>query len=74
MKNRRTAGGYKLRVYIDAIKEVKSMTDQQWLGQWVAEWVNRRSNAQYIPRLMWLSYLESCALIEAEQFATKEAA
>lgn len=70
MRNRRTVEGYKLRVYIDAIKDVKAMTDQEWLDQWAIS----ANDSPYLTRTMWISYLESCALIEAEKFATLEAA
>lgn len=71
MRNRRTVEGYKLRVLIDAIKDVKAMSDAQWLAQWVSHAV---PSDRYITRSMWLSYLEACALMEAEKFATPEAA
>lgn len=67
---RRTKEGYKLRIYMDAIKACKAMTDEQWVDQWAAS----DSRDRYQSRKMWLSYLESCALVEAEKMARKEVA
>jgi hypothetical protein len=59
---RRTTDGYKLRVYIDQIKEVRSMSD----AEWVDSQATTASSGPYLTRLMWLSYLERCAIQEAE--------
>ena len=67
---RRTREGYRLRIYIDAIKAVKAMTD----AQWVDTQSQRESCGPYMTRLMWLRYLESCALTEAEHMLPSEAA
>jgi len=68
MKNRRTQKGYKLRVYMDAIKDAKATTDEQWIDQWAT------SEGTYVSRVVFLSYLEQCALIEAEKYMAKDAA
>lgn len=68
MEDRRTGLGYKLRVYVDAIREVKSMTLNQWIDSQVG------SSEPYRTKEMWLSYLESCAVIEAVKLSYIEAA
>lgn len=69
MKDRRTKEGYKLRVYMDQIREVKSMSDERW----IEEFVKYNKDGPYVPRLAWLAYLEECALIEAEKLLTRVA-
>jgi enoyl reductase-like protein len=65
MIDRRRPEAYRLRVYIDAIKEVESMTDAAWLDRYVqAALINR--NAAWFPRFAWLEYLKACALRESE--------
>lgn len=71
MGNRRTVEGYKLRVLIDAIKDVKAMSDAQWLAQWVSHAV---PSDRYITRTMWIGYLESSVMMEAEKLVLEEAA
>jgi hypothetical protein len=72
MKNRRTSAGYKLRVYIDQIKLVKAMTDEQWVDEWLKTCT---ADSTFILRDYWISYLEQCALEEAETMVShKEAA
>jgi hypothetical protein len=68
--NRRTKEGYKLRVYMDAIKEVKSMSNEEW----IATQASYQSQGHYISRAMWLTYLEGCALQEADKLLQREAA
>jgi hypothetical protein len=60
---RRTTEGYKLRIYIDAIKAVKSMSDAEWIETQAA----CGSSGLYMTRLQWLAYLEGCAIQEAER-------
>jgi hypothetical protein len=57
--DRRTSAGYKLRVYMDAIKEVKAMTDDMWMNSQIL------SDSRYMPKDVWIAYLEGCALAEA---------
>jgi len=64
MENRRTPRGYKLRVYMDAIKEVKFTTDEVWLDQWI----KLGGNSPFVSRAGWKYYLEQCALVEAEKY------
>lgn len=71
MKDRRTKEGYKLRVYMDQIKEIKAMSDAEWVDQWVKY---AGKDDVYVNRLSWLGYLEGCALKEAEKMAQREAA
>lgn len=61
MLNRRTKEGYKLRVYMDQIKEVRAMTEAQWIEQWITG----GQDMAYISRIKWIGYLEQCALKEA---------
>lgn len=69
MKDRRTKEGYKLRVYIDEIKHVKAMTKEEW----VAQWLSCPTSEVYLSQDVWISYLERCAMIEAEKIALGEA-
>jgi hypothetical protein len=70
MNDRRTSAGWKLRIYMDAIRDAKAMTDDAWIDMQVY------SDARYLPRDVWISYLEGCALREAETMIdyNKEAA
>lgn len=70
MQERRTQEGYKLRVYFDAIKEAKAMSDEEWTNAWAVS----GSNAPYMPKSVWIAYLESCAMKEAEKLVGREAA
>ena len=70
MIDRRTKEGYRLRIYMDQIKQVKAMTDEEWVNNWVIYPISDI----YFTRNSWLQYLESCALIEAEKMAKGEAA
>ena len=67
---RRTKEGIKLRVYIDAIRRVKAMT----VDEWTTEQSKVVSEERYVSKDMWLSYLEGCAILEAEQLIRLEAA
>lgn len=60
---RRTTEGYKLRVYIDAIKDVKSMSKAQWIESQAAS----EASGPYVTQDMWIAYLEHCAIQEAER-------
>jgi hypothetical protein len=70
MRERRTLEGYRLRIYIDAIKEAKTMTN----AEWVEAWSKRPEHETYIPRLVWIDYLEQCAMIEADKLAESRVA
>jgi len=70
MKNRRTKEGYRLRIYIDAIKAVKAMSE----AEWVEMQSKHASIDRYLSRGEWLAYLESCAIQEADKFLRLEAA
>lgn len=69
-KNRRTTEGYRLRVYIDAIHDAKAMTDEEW----IEAWATNPAHCRYVPRNVWIAYLEQCAIREAEAFMRLEAA
>ena len=69
MKDKRTTEGYKLRVYMDAIKDAKAITDDQWVAQWI-----KSVDAQWIPKSNWIAYLEQCAIGELEKIYRREAA
>ena len=72
MRDRRTSAGYKLRVYIDQIKLVQAMTDEQWVDEWVRTCT---TESRFLLRDTWVHYLERCALEEAEtMISQKEAA
>jgi hypothetical protein len=69
MKDRRTKEGFRLRAYMDAIREVRTMTDEQWTSNFVLQ-----KGGSFIPRITYLAYLEHCALVEAEKLLKPEAA
>ena len=69
-KNRRTVEGYKLRVYIDAIKQARMTTD----AEWIEGWASGPSDCAYMPKIVWVSYLERCAIEEAGKLMEQEAA
>ena len=60
---RRNPAAYKLRVYVGAIKDAKSMDDTQWSDAWTK---HITINSTWISRTTWIAYLEACALQEAE--------
>lgn len=63
LTDRRTLRGWKLRTYIDALKDAQSMTDAQWMEAWVASCT---ADSVYIPRTTWIAILQTWALHEAE--------
>ncbi len=69
-KERRTKEAYKLRIYIDAIKTVKAMSDDEWIRQWAVS----DSQDRYRSRSEWLGVLEGWAIMEADNMLIKEAA
>lgn len=70
MEDRRTKEGYRLRVYIDAIKEAKAMTE----AEWVDGWIRGPKDAPYTPLSTWIIYLEQCVIAEASNLMRGEAA
>jgi hypothetical protein len=70
IKEKRTKEGYRLRVYIDALNDARTMTNEEWIGQWAndPEW------DAYVPLDTWVAYLEKCIVKESEVFFRKEAA
>jgi hypothetical protein len=71
MKDRRTKEGYKLRVYMDQIKAVKAMTDEEWVDQWAKY---SGLNDTYVTRISWISYLEQCVMNEVNSLIKRGAA
>lgn len=67
--NRRTDKGYKLRVYLDAIKDVIATSDEEWLNKWIYG-----QGGPYISKADFIAYLEACVVVEAEQFLNRMAA
>lgn len=61
--DRRNPVAFKLRVYVGAIKDAKSMTDTQWMDSWTK---HVTIHSKWISRTSWITYLEACALQEAE--------
>lgn len=64
LNERRRTEAYKLRLYIDLIKETKAMT----IDAWIASQVN--SNQPYMSKEQWISYLQECANSEALKLAS----
>jgi hypothetical protein len=72
---RRTQAGYKLRVYMDQIKIVEAMTQEEWIAQSVEATLNAGlPDWKYFPKDMWLAYLKESALEEAKLLAVPDAA
>jgi hypothetical protein len=69
VRERRKKEGYKLRIYIDAIKDARATTESQWME----DWARNDCKDHYITKSMWISYLEECALQEAKVFFRLEA-
>lgn len=68
--SRRTQKGYRLRVYIDAIRDAKMTSDTDWIDQWA----NSPTWAPYLTKEAWVHYLEECMTKEAEVYFRLEAA
>lgn len=68
---RRRTTAYKLRNYLDAIKQAEAMTDAEWLDNWVR---SAGPQTNWIPRSQWLDYLRGCAILESERLVTVIAA
>lgn len=71
MKDRRTKEGYRLRIYMDQIKEIKAMSDSEWVDQWVKY---STKDDVYVSRLSWIVYLEDCVMIEVNSLLNRGAA
>lgn len=69
-KDRRRAVAWRLRAYVDAIKEMQAMTDQEWTSQWSTQ----PGNVVYFSRQTWIATLTHWALREAAELAHQEAA
>lgn len=67
-RERRSPKAWRLRVYIDALKEARKMTDQEWIDNWVA---HCDANSIFMPRSTWISILEFWAVEEAEKLTAK---
>lgn len=60
-KERREARMYKLRVYMDAIKDASATSEYQWAKEWAR---NANADNVFVSRRDWIGYLERCALAE----------
>jgi len=66
MRNRRTKEGSRLRIYVDALSCVESMS----LDQWIAEWaLTAPADAVYVTKHQWTQYLKECIVHEASKIA-----
>lgn len=69
--NRRKPENYKLRVYMDAIKDAHAMTDEQWIDAWIT---GASTECVFISRSAWIQYLNNCVLNEVTNLLMREAA
>jgi len=64
--NRRRPEGYKLRTYIDAIREAENTP----LEVWISEWASKADvDSEYISQYTWICMLRHWALDEAHRMA-----
>ena len=70
MRNRRTERGYRLRVYLDALRDAKNTSD----AQWVENWISGSPNSPFLPRMAWIGYLEQCIIAESSNYFGPEQA
>lgn len=66
LKERRNPAAANLRVYIDAIKHVERMTNEEWIDEWISAGV---IDAPYLAKSAWLNILKEWALDEAKRLA-----
>lgn len=71
VRERRRVIAWKLRVYIDAIREVEATSDQDWLDAWARHCTER---CIYVSRQAWIAILKKWALAEAQKLVWKQAA
>lgn len=70
INDRRRPENYKLRTYMDALKDVQSMTDQEYMDKWLKHCTK---DSEWISRLDWIAYLTGNIVREVENLL-KEAA
>ena len=70
MKDRRDPRRYKLRVYLDAMEDMKLVTDEQWSDVQAM----RPLDVPYMTKEHWVAYLTRCALEEAMAMADEREA
>lgn len=64
--DRRTKEGYRLRIYLEAIKTAELITDEQWIA------LEATNEGRFVSRLQWISHLKQCALSEAESLMVSQ--
>lgn len=62
---RRTKEGYKLRVHVDALRDVQNTTEEQWLQNWILG----PDDSPFLPRSIWIAYLSLCIGVESVKVA-----
>lgn len=68
---RRNPAAWKLRIYVDAIKDVERITDEDWLNNWAFA---PHTMGPFVPRSTWVAILREWALAEAARLVEREAA
>ena len=63
---RRRPEGFKLRIYIDAIREAEALTNEEWISNWAA---NCTVDSEYLSQYNWICLLRKWALQEAHKLA-----
>jgi len=71
VKERRRAYAWRLRVYIDAVKQAEATTDEEWIDRWVA---HAGPDDRFIPRSIWVEILKRWALEEVQRISHGEVA
>lgn len=67
--DRRTSAGSKLRIYMESLRLVESITTEQWVESWAK---NAKKDSQYLTRDQWIEYLKNCIIREATQLLDQE--
>ena len=62
---------YRLRVYVDALRQAESTSDVEWVENWVR---HAGPDSIWVPRQSWITYLKECIVAETTNELTKEAA
>jgi len=71
--NRRRPEAYRLRCYMDGLRQAESTTDEQWLMTWVRVWESGR-DTEFVMRDVFIAYLKQCIFEELNQVLKEEAA
>lgn len=66
--DKKTEKGYKLRVYLDAIKDLDATSDMEWLSGWICN----GQGGPYISRKSFRAYLEAYVVIEAKNLLKRK--